>query len=351
VGRNFVSSLAVALCVFVYSASAEAIYFRGCYKVTVAKPPPQQWNRNLDFKKMEQLLLTGKIINIETLRDYLDFLGRAIPQGSSESYAVFFEDGTVAVFKPESPTYVFGELLVYRISEYFGYHLVPPTVVRTINGKLGTLQLFIETERDPMESLETFKHLLGRVPEIEKEREKLIHYLAGQWDRHEGNLVVDDLDHLIAVDNRNAAATVRWLPGEFPWVLRGGNLPSPGALFPFNNYSLIVDPNPKVFKEKFGAYLSEKEIASFFKKGFGEHAATYAGGPVPYIVWEGGLWIQKRTNMNLVGFSAPDLKTRNQLLNLLNHDLSQLMNGIELPTKENEIRERINIMLAMPVTP
>lgn len=337
--------------VFSFANSANAAY-RNCYGITVGtsafalSTPAKPWNQDLNFREVERQLLNAKIIAVELLSDYLTFLGKPA-WGSTEAYAVFFENGLIGVFKPESKLWnTYGELLVYRLSEYFGYHLVPPTVIRTFNGQTGSLQMFVETKENHLSSQDRFLELYARVPEVEKERERLIHYLAGQWDRHSANLVIDDAGHLVTVDNADAATEVQWTPGQHPWTHRGGELPPAGAEFPFQQYLVVQNPSAKIFKKMFGQYMSDKRIDRFFEKR-GEYYKWFSDGVVPFVIWHGGLWIQRRQQMNLIALAQPDLRSRQQMSALQDTDLPTLMQGIELPGKEDEIRARLKVVLGL----
>jgi hypothetical protein len=79
--------------------------------------------------------------------------------------------------KPGSPALYVREIAAYRLSEAIGLKLVPPTVERTLEGEVGSLQLFVPgmkslkdlplarppVSRDALDRLFAFDHILANV--------------------------------------------------------------------------------------------------------------------------------------------------------------------------------------------
>ena len=92
------------------------------------------------------------------------------------------------------------EHAAYLISKHFGFEIVPPTVVRTIDGRLWALQLFLRPEEYRTAasldiSLEESDYdLIMKSPDIMEMQ--LLDYIIGNVDRHQDNylyrITVDD---------------------------------------------------------------------------------------------------------------------------------------------------------------
>lgn len=114
---------------------------------------------------------------------------------------------TVAIYKPqrgERPLWDFPsgtlcrrECAAYLISKQLGWQLVPPTILRSSVYGLGSFQLFIE--HDP--NIHYF-----HIEEDEQFRAQLQRFVAfdiitNNADRKAGHVLVDDNDHLWAIDH------------------------------------------------------------------------------------------------------------------------------------------------------
>jgi hypothetical protein len=109
------------------------------------------------------------------------------------------------------------ERAAYLISEHFGFDLVPPTVIRTIGGRVGSLQLFMPYDRyrngsDIMPTLgEESLNMVQESPDLITLA--VLDWIIAQADRHSGNYLVkidpstgtadlsNDQLELIAIDN------------------------------------------------------------------------------------------------------------------------------------------------------
>ena len=98
----------------------------------------------------------------------------------------------------ESGTYYQRESLASALDDSLNLGLVPPTVERTIDGQVGSLQLFAEGA----------KGILGGGPvkfeRADYEKFKVFDYIQGNSDRHNGNIMQRDVEgspRPIAIDN------------------------------------------------------------------------------------------------------------------------------------------------------
>ena len=59
-------------------------------------------------------------------------------------FILFFDNNLKAVFKPSEPHDREKSILAYRFSNFMEFYFIPPTVIRTIDGETGPVQLFVE---------------------------------------------------------------------------------------------------------------------------------------------------------------------------------------------------------------
>lgn len=99
------------------------------------------------------------------------------------------------------------ERAAYLISEHFGFDLVPPTVLRQIDGRIGSLQLFLPPDKyrvvdEEGESEESWR-AIGSCPDFTKIA--LFDSLIAGVDRHDHNYLAttDEQEeiHLAAIDH------------------------------------------------------------------------------------------------------------------------------------------------------
>jgi len=126
--------------------------------------------------------------------------------GANETVFVELKDDGSAIFKPKAGeyallrtevkagTYYKRERAAYLVDQFLGFDLVPPTVIRKIDGKEGSLQEFIPNA--PVAS---------RCDESQWNKEELkklwvFDYIIYNSDRHGSNLLIKD-EKVYAIDN------------------------------------------------------------------------------------------------------------------------------------------------------
>jgi hypothetical protein len=127
---------------------------------------------------------------------------RHLGGGIHESYVATFEDGNKAVWKPvEGYEKTRGdhrkEAATYDMAKVLGIeHLVPETVVRTINGKTGSLMQFVEA---------TNASRYREEKRYDGERDLALgaafDCLICNTDRHSNNWMLDAQEHLHLIDH------------------------------------------------------------------------------------------------------------------------------------------------------
>lgn len=143
-------------------------------------------NCDTEKKQLENKLQTNQIIQIK------DISNRNVPYPKK----VIFDSGMKAMLKIEESYFPIqkSEFLAYQLDQLFQFNLVPTTVLRNIDGKLSSLQLFV----DGLE--EAFSRGMNR---DETPQEVLVFdFLTYNFDRHSKNwMYVTESDHPIAIDN------------------------------------------------------------------------------------------------------------------------------------------------------
>lgn len=107
------------------------------------------------------------------------------------------------IFKPHTKyskeiaaKYINRERAAYLISLFLGFNLVPPTVIRKIDGRLGSMQEFIDAKT----AYELGDDILINVPESEYLKMFIFDFLIENTDRRLPNYLVKD-NKIYAIDN------------------------------------------------------------------------------------------------------------------------------------------------------
>lgn len=134
---------------------------------------------------------------------------RKLGGGVSVTRLAFLEDGSIAVFKPVSGepqlirdnlpagTHYKRERAAFIISQLLDFDIVPATVIRKLEGELGSVQDFVDGSVTAAES-----HTRFLSPEYKEARAMMaiFDFIIWNSDRHKGNFMVSDTS-LHAIDN------------------------------------------------------------------------------------------------------------------------------------------------------
>lgn len=139
--------------------------------------------------------------------------------GTSEVYYVEFKNGLKAVWKPDESVFgAIAEEASYLVEKKLGVKTFVPTIVTEIDGRIGSLSIFVKTPIDLMSMKVSLNEVLDKVPLKQLADMDLVHYLLGQYDRHLGNLLVDEKYNLAVIDNEGISNLSVWKLGEYPFV-------------------------------------------------------------------------------------------------------------------------------------
>jgi hypothetical protein len=242
---------------------------------------------------VEARLSKGKVVTVKPLAQEIENW-----DGSNDYHLFTLADGTKAVFRSEDePWGSQAEVAAYRFDKMLGTELVPPTVPRTLQKdelgqdwpwsgetRLGSMQLFVEGARSA-ESEEL------QQPDLANS--EILSFLLGRYDNHSGNLLVGPDGRLVVIDFEGSLDVQQVRYGEFPFLRRGGW--HEGGLdgsepFPFDNPSKLVDPTLEEIQTTFGPWWGQ-----YWAQGMKGLHGLLRGIPertVPYVIWNGRLWVQ-----------------------------------------------------------
>jgi hypothetical protein len=183
------------------SSSADPQAFRFLTYAVARTVPGKIWP---DFRvPIEQLLKTAEVVSVEDLA-----------RGDTAAKRVYLKKDEIelkAVWRSSRP-----ETAAYELDKMLGLDMVPPTVERVIEGRQGSLQLWINGCKD-------YKQLEGQVPATpdwnhQIARMNLFDALIFNPGRVATNMLVDPnweivlIDHLLAFSSNG---DVRNLPSQF----------------------------------------------------------------------------------------------------------------------------------------
>jgi hypothetical protein len=167
--------------------------------VAVAQPAPPIWLQHRDA--WERRLGTAEIQNVED-----------VGEGVTDPKKVTLQDAEgefQAIYKPLKRGRHRGfwesyeaEVVAYELDKMIGLDMVPPTVVRRIDGDLGSLQLWVE-------GCDTYERLESKVPKTPQfswqiSRMKMFDNLIYNEDRNSGNFLLDESWNVILIDHSRA---------------------------------------------------------------------------------------------------------------------------------------------------
>ena len=184
------------------------------------------WN-DINFKKTEKLLLESKVKSLIPFYKY--YKNQEIKKGKlkidiekrdsfykqrkknhekeTPLFVVFYYDNIIkSIFKEKNKNtslfnIIWSTASAYNFSQFFNLKMIPPTIIRKINGRLGSLQLFIESNI----KIISCKNKLELLSKINRDFARNIYnfyFLTGIQDVHCGNILISkNCSMLVLIDN------------------------------------------------------------------------------------------------------------------------------------------------------
>ncbi len=239
-----------------------------------------------NFAHIEQRLRTETINRITKLNAV-----KKDVKATHKISVITLESGLKGVFK--TGNYHYAEVAAYRLSKLLGLYLVPLTVFRTIEGKQGSLQLYIDAP--DLASASDSHTLLKRVGKKAISDMKLFYYVAGQWDTHAGNQIVfkdEEAYRLQLIDNSGMLHRSYSRYGGVTFIEKGENsevLSEIGAEFPFDKAITLKGDYYKTIEALFNNYITKAHI-----KALSCHET------LTYSIWNHSLWMQRPRSSNQI---------------------------------------------------
>lgn len=137
-------------------------------------------------------------------------------KGVNKSYKVTLSDGTVWLFKPMEEEHISKwryvpphtqfkrEKAAYLVDDQLGFGMMPETKIVELDGKIGSLQKWVETGRNIEDDPDMFVEQLN---DDETWKAAIEDALIGNIDRHSGNILIEDsriwlIDHGFSFPSR-----------------------------------------------------------------------------------------------------------------------------------------------------
>ena len=259
----------------------------------------QCWN-NIDFTSTEKLLQTLPVKQQIPLFMYFsdkkkEIVERYKRSENSMPFILVFENNMKAVFKPNrSLLNQASALRAYHFSQLLEFKLVSPTVMRTINGKRGIVQLFIENASDK-DKEKNLKQLPSRL----KNYIYFFYVLIGEINVSPSQILFDkNCNQPALIDNeKNIEAFSVIQYGDFPYIRVPDDNHSEFDLsydeykeFPFREAKTIKNVSSIATNEL--EKIFPKVSPNFLKRVFKNTTETLDEDILYYIRWKESSWVR-----------------------------------------------------------
>jgi hypothetical protein len=248
---------------------------------TVAAAQPR-WDDQLDLTQVERVLDSERVSDDVDIASYLKEEGLKADFTNQVRLVTLTPSGMKAVFKPGEDRHA--EVAAYRASRMLGQRLVPPTVLRTIGGRDGSLQFFVEADRSQPGHPPAPISSTSQVDDA-----NLFRFVMGQWDIGPTNHLIQTNNaqrSLALIDNAGVRSVQQAQYGDFPFVARGycdEDTDSWDTDFPFKEAKAIHRPTLESLRPDFSRFLPDEEIAKI---------ASENPWSITYAIWRNQIWVQ-----------------------------------------------------------
>lgn len=242
------------------------------------------WDERLDMQAIEDRLRNEGIADIQRISRYLAKAGK-VANASDAMLLVSLESGMKGVFKPGE--YHYAEVAAYRANKALGQRLVPPTVIREVNGKEGSLQFLVESPVD-LRKVAHAGDLFRKVSAKDISDMKLFYFVFGQWDTHVGNQIItmhDGKGYLALIDNAGMLHRSYTRYGDYSFIEKGMNKRVNSVCtreFPFDNAKTIRPKSLNHIRSVLRPYITDSAIRKLWTKR----------QSITYCIWCDTLWMK-----------------------------------------------------------
>lgn len=284
-----------------FSLKMLSIFLPLCVCTMVAEHSFNNWPSEGRAQEIVSMLQTAPILSMRPMRELLLQKGM-IADFANQVYVVELQGGLKGVFKPSngSVSYISDELdpgvaevAAYKISQFLGFPLVPPTVLRTIQGERGSLQLYVNSLVDAA-APKVYENIISSMSSDERAQLLLYYFVFGQWDYGCLNVLVSQMQGrpiLIAIDNAGIANHQHVQYGDLPFVRvwqRDNRSDFDGLTdpFPFDSVQVMYQASHEKLVNLFGAQVPADLCSRI----------TENRRRMVYVFWHGALWVQFYAN-------------------------------------------------------
>ena len=252
---------------------------------------PCCWN-DIDFEKIENLLLSSDVRKVTSVYEYLNIPDRKY---NPTALLLYLDKDMKAVFKPNRGSkQIWAPLMAYRFSQFMGFNFVPPTIIRTINGKHGVVRFFVE-DTDDMK----WKSLKNLTP-LEKSDIYIFYFILGECDANKYNVLFEvESGKPVLVDNETIM-TASFMPyGDYPFrSLQISDLKisisssEEYKRFPLEEVRKLNNYSMNYLKNTFHD-MTESEFNNYFIPWIFNRRKYLSDGNIYFVRWNNAYWIKK----------------------------------------------------------
>ena len=214
----------------------------------------QAWN-DIDFKLTEKILSLHEYLKIPERKKIQDLSGKNI---NRSIFILFLEGNIKAIFKPNRQlNAIKSAYMAYQLSQFMRLRLVPPTVIRTINGDTGIVQLFVDSV-----TAKEISHL-ENLTALKKSQIYIFNFILGEHNPHKGNFLFGKKCKAPAlIDNEFVFWPAYFKYGDYPFVSYSKSMKhvSSGSFMAHK-----VFPKDKIMSLKAQSIFSSKALSSYEK--------------------------------------------------------------------------------------
>ena len=248
------------------------------------------WN-NTSFKEIEQKLLLSNIKRTISVYEYLNIPDRKY---NPTAFLLFLDNDLKAVFKPDRfHNQRQGAVMAYKFSQFMNFKFVPPTVIRTLNGKKGIVRFVIESVSELKEQY------IKNLSPVERSDIFVFYFVLGERDANRYNVLFEiSSGKPVLVDNETNT-TVSFIPyGDFPFRssgIKGGELtitsPEEYAKFPLEQVKKTNSNSLTELKSMLSDMLDSEFEGYFIPWCFNRRAYLHDGN-LYFVRWNNAYWIR-----------------------------------------------------------
>ena len=214
------------------------------------------------FQEVEQFLLTSEVARAKTHREGVNKYKKVVLDDKEGVWANSIFRWENVVKRPSTlgdrhfrDSYE-SEVAAYKISKILGFNHIPPTVYRELQGRSGSVQIWMEKTMREVD----FANKGERPPDIDSwNRQKSDLYvfdnLINNVDRNQTNIVIDQEWNLWFIDHTRSFAM-------------DTSLPAPDKISRCSRglWDAIIQMDESLVREALSLLLRESEVDAFFER-------------------------------------------------------------------------------------